>query len=385
MMRFVIPVFAFLIFSAASPDQGGTLDERYERARTTLEQERAVEEQLRETRDQLEAEAQTLQERLVADAQRVQELEVAFNATSEEIVLLVSREVELAVQFDEDRETVGHLLAVIQRLNADEAPALVVRSNDLLAAARGAMMLGAMLPPVYEQVAVLGRQLRALNETRAALETKNQQAREEALALDAARGELSALLARRRQQADLTETKLVEISAITEAVARQTSDLKSLLDRIALLRTQNGLDSRMTVVTPAGDSKGLQRGSLIQPVVGTAVSGDSAGLGRTPGTIGPQGLWFEANGAAQAVTPTDSEVVFAGAYQNFGQVLILEMAGGYHLLLAGFGRIDVQIGDLVLAGEPVGVLPDGEVAWLYLELRHNNQTMDPAPWMSAEL
>ncbi len=119
-------------------------------------------------------------------------------------------------------------------------------------------------------------------------------------------------------------------------------------------------------------------------MIGTVLSGDPAGPGRTPGTTGPQGLWFQANGQAQAVAPADSEVVFAGAYQNFGQVLILEIAGGYHLLLAGFGRIDVQIGDLVLAGEPVGVLPAGEVTQLYLELRRNSQTMDPAPWMSAE-
>nr|TFG51594.1 MAG: hypothetical protein E4H34_06060 [Hyphomicrobiales bacterium] len=384
MMRILLPLLALVILSAAAPDQGGTLAERYERARAILEQDRATENQLRETRDNLEEEAQTLQERLIADAQRVQELEAAFNMTSEEIAVLTRREAELAVQFDEDREAVGHLLAIIQRLDADEPPALVVRSDDSLAAARGAMMLGAMLPPVYEQAAVLGRQLRALNETRAALQAKNQLAREEALSLSTARTELSALLAQRRQQAAATETKLVEIAALTEEASRQTSDLKSLLDRIALLRTQGGPESGMVVVTPESGSGGLQRGSLIQPVVGTAVSGDSAGPGRTPGTIGPQGLWFEAKGAAQAVAPADSEVVFAGAYQKFGEVLILEITGGYHLLLAGFGRIDVQIGDLVLAGEPVGVLPDGEVARLYLELRRNSRTMDPAPWMSAE-
>jgi septal ring factor EnvC (AmiA/AmiB activator) len=178
--------------------------------------------------------------------------------------------------------------------------------------------------------------------------------------------------------------RLVEIAAVTEDAARQTDDLKSLLDRIALLRSQIGPDNGMVVVTAQGGTGRLQQGSLIRPVVGPSVSGDSAGPGLTPGTNGPQGLWFEANGAAQAVAPADSEVVFAGAYQNFGEVLILEIADGYHLLLAGFGRIDVQIGDLVLAGEPVGVLPDGEIARLYLELRRNSQTMDPAPWMSAE-
>ena len=385
MMRFLVPLLALVILSAAAPDQGGTLVERYERARIILERERANEAQLRETRDQLAGEAQTLQERLVANAERVQVLESAFRTTTDEITLLSLREAELSVQFEEDRAAVGHLLAVIQRLDADEPPALVVRSDDSLAAARGAMMLGAMLPPVYEQAAILGRQLRTLNDTRTSLETKNQQARGEALALNAARGELGSLLAQRRQQAAIAQTRLAEISTVTEQVARQTNDLKSLLDRIAMLRAQMGPDSGMTVVGPDGGSGGLQRGSLIRPVVGTTVSGDSAGPGRTPGTFGPQGLWFQANGEAQAVAPADSEVVFAGAYQKFGQVLILEIAGGYHLLLAGFGRIDVQIGDLVLAGEPVGVLPEGEVAQLYLELRRNSQTMDPAPWMSAEL
>jgi septal ring factor EnvC (AmiA/AmiB activator) len=65
--------------------------------------------------------------------------------------------------------------------------------------------------------------------------------------------------------------------------------------------------------------------------------------------------------------------------------LILEIVGGYHLTLAGLGRIDVQIGDSVLAGEPVGSLPQGSPARLYLELRRKGQTVDPAPWMGAEL
>ena len=147
----------------------------------------------------------------------------------------------------------------------------------------------------------------------------------------------------------------------------------------------------MVVVTPQSTrATTLRRGSLVPPVVGTSRPGDPAGPGRTPGISGPLGLWFEAAGGAQVVAPTDSEIIFAGPYQKFGQVLLLEIAGGYHLLLAGLDRIDAKIGDAVLAGEPIGVIPGGNVAGggtvrLYLELRRDGERIDPAPWMSAAL
>ena len=85
------------------------------------------------------------------------------------------------------------------------------------------------------------------------------------------------------------------------------------------------------------------------------------------------------------MAPGDSEECVAGPYLKLGQVLILELAGGYHLALAGLGRIDVHIGDLVLAGEPVGTLPEGKAAPLYMELRRNGKVVDLAPWVSADI
>jgi septal ring factor EnvC (AmiA/AmiB activator) len=197
---------------------------------------------------------------------------------------------------------------------------------------------------------------------------------------------LDKLLQLRNSETAAADVKLVEVRTVTETVARQTQNLKTLIDRIASLRAGADSKSGMTVVSAQNsNARTLQRGSLRVPVIGSAEPGDPAGPGRTPGVNSPQGLWFSARGLAQAVAPGDSEVVFAGSYQNLGLVLILEMLGGYHLTLAGLGRIDVHIGDLVLAGEPVGVLPSGNAARLYMELRRNGQTVDPAPWMSAEL
>ena len=382
----LVPLLCVLSSAAFAASAGGSLAERYSRALRELEANRLNESQTKAERDRLASEAQNLQTRLIANAAKVQELEAAYESTQDELATLSAKERVLLSDLTRDRDRVAHLLAVLQRLYSDRPPALALRPDDSLAAARGTMQLGVMLPPVYEQVAELDRSLKTLAATQAALKTKANDAQREATELTTSRAELDKLLQLRNSETVAAEARLTDVRAVTETVARQTQNLKTLIDRIATLRSSTGSSRGMTVVSARNSNAGtLQRGSLRVPVVGSAEPGDPAGPGITPGVNRPQGLWFSARGLAQAVAPGDSEVVFAGSYQNLGLVLILEMLGGYHLTLAGLGRIDVHIGDLVLAGEPVGVLPSGDAARLYLELRRNGQTVDPAPWMSAEL
>ena len=63
--------------------------------------------------------------------------------------------------------------------------------------------------------------------------------------------------------------------------------------------------------------------------------------------------------------------------------MIIEHAGGYHSLLAGFARIYSEIGDWVIAGEPVGILGDRERqgAVLYIEVRHEGEPVSPREWL----
>ena len=49
-------------------------------------------------------------------------------------------------------------------------------------------------------------------------------------------------------------------------------------------------------------------------------------------------------------------MVYAGPFRNYGQVLILNAGGGYHVVLAGMDRISVNVGQFVLTGEPVAVM-----------------------------
>jgi septal ring factor EnvC (AmiA/AmiB activator) len=65
--------------------------------------------------------------------------------------------------------------------------------------------------------------------------------------------------------------------------------------------------------------------------------------------------------------------------------MIVECTDGHHVVIAGLGRLDAATGARLLAGEPVGVMGDGEGGRgrLYLELRRDGQAVDPRPWLGA--
>jgi len=262
-------------------------------------------------------------------------------------------------------------------------PALALKPGDAVGAARGAMMLGASLPRIYGAAAELARRLDALRATRITLTQRRVQAAANAQALGAARIELDQLLAMKQQEASEASEEYGTLQSKLDTIAGQAADLEQLLAKVAALRAQPQGQS-VTVVTAQNvdASSDLRRGSLLRPVVGRVVPGGFEGVGGTPAP----GLTFLAEPGAQVVAPADSRVLFAGSYHKTGQVLILEMAGGYDLVLAGLDRVDVRSGDQLLAGEPLGRMPLAEVgARLYFEVRHEGKGVSPAPWLEVDL
>ena len=96
--------------------------------------------------------------------------------------------------------------------------------------------------------------------------------------------------------------------------------------------------------------------------------------------------------AATVASPIDGWVAFSGPYRTYGQLLIINAGGGYYMVLAGMDRINVGVGQFVLAGEPVAAMGDGsartaaaaaigaEQPILYIELRKDGTAIDPGPW-----
>ncbi len=129
------------------------------------------------------------------------------------------------------------------------------------------------------------------------------------------------------------------------------------------------------------------KGHLQLPALGRRVLGFGE---RTQYGEKSKGIVLETRPHAQVTAPSDAWVVFAGAFRSFGQLLILNAGEGYHILLAGLSQIDVQVGEFVLAGQPVGVMTGPARAGrtraadaapvLYIEFRKDGRPIDSAPW-----
>lgn len=335
--------------------------------------------------DALQAEAAALRDKLIKTAARIEALERSQIADSAAIRKLSGEYARLSAGFVRDRVQVTKLLGILERLQHDMPPALALRPNDALSAARGAMLIGAGLPPVYAEAARLAKRIQTLDRTRTALERRRAEARETSANLNTARIELDHLLAQKQAQAQGAARSYGTLKARLDQVAAQAADFTALLARVRDIRRQGGMDGAgedgkvVTVTAKNADSlPALQKNSLLEPVVGTVVAGAKDA---------DSGLTYATRPGAQVITPADGKVLYAGPYHKTGQVLILEITTGYDLVLAGMGRISVRENDQLLAGEPVGTMPqtEGPENRLYFELRHGGHGINPAPWLKLKL
>jgi septal ring factor EnvC (AmiA/AmiB activator) len=133
------------------------------------------------------------------------------------------------------------------------------------------------------------------------------------------------------------------------------------------------------------------RGHMHLPVNGVRIRefGGSDGLGGIQ-----KGLSIAARAGGEITAPCDGWVVYAGPFRSYGQLLILNAGGGYHVLLAGMERISVDLGQFVLTGEPVAVMggpaqvsaavtTGSKQPVLYVEFRKDGAPIDPSPWWAT--
>ncbi|HEV7367841.1 murein hydrolase activator EnvC family protein [Arenibaculum sp.] len=392
--------------ASAADNPAGTL-QRVERELTASGKREA---ELKREAGRIAAELGDLRRRLVEGAAQSRAVEHDLAGLEEKLRILQEQEVIQTARLEVERARVSSLLGALQRLSRVPTEALAVRPEAPVDTLRGALLLRSAVPELDRRAEALAGAIRELGELRAGIAERRAQA--EGVRADLARRatEIEDLVRRREQLAARTDEERREMERRSARLAAEAKDLRSLLQRIEAERVakaeearrqaeaearvaaiipprppeQGGSERHATLVVPPAPparEPGRDDGALL-PAAGriTVRYGEPDRFGNTS-----RGLTISARPGTQVVAPFDGSIMFAGPFKGYGQILIVEHAGGYHSLIAGLGRIDTRVGQQVLAGEPVGIMaaPEDGNPDLYFELRRNGQPINPQRGMAA--
>lgn len=347
---------------------------------------------------------------LLAATERARASEERIGAVEERLGTLVGSASAIRRSLDSRRIVVAEVLAVLQRMGRRQPPAVLARPEDILLALRTSMLLGAVVPELRREAEALAVDLAELVRLKEAIAVDQESLKREVAALSEQRHRLDGLIAARQSRLDEAERGAGAEREKAADLARNAETLKELIDRmergssaqraIEEARRRAEGESRearerfaaAAVQTPARLAPKLPfaqaRGSLPRPASGPVLRefGAPDGYGGTT-----RGIAIAARSGAVVSSPADGWVAFAGPFRSFGRLLIINAGDGYYLLLAGMDRISVEVGQFVLAGEPVAVMGASSPASpatgverndpsLYVEFRKDGGSVDPGPW-----
>jgi septal ring factor EnvC (AmiA/AmiB activator) len=391
---------------------------RLEADKRNLDAKQKRSKELQTDLDKIAAERQRINARLLETGKLIHSSEAQLSLIESRQGELQSQERHLRGMLEQRHETIAALLAAMQRMGRNPPPVMITQRDDALAMVRSAMLLASAFPNLREQATSLADQLKDLARVMGSIRTEGDKLKAETERLAEARTRLAALQESKRQS--LTERQ-AELSSVRDAASKISKSVEDLSDLISRLdkevgertglgvyaekeaKTPPGSGDAVAVLAPSGRAVTSQSPGRIEPGVPFAQAKGQLQIpaqGRRVLTYGEKtqygslskGLGVQTRYSGRVLSPCDGWVVYAGEFRAYGQLLIINGGGGYHILLAGLSQIDVQAGQFVLMGEPVGVMSaaiqttqasvqDGGPV-LYIELRKDGRPIDPDPWWS---
>ncbi|HEX4173412.1 MAG TPA: peptidoglycan DD-metalloendopeptidase family protein [Acetobacteraceae bacterium] len=407
----LIPLLALIAVAAhpARPAREDAARREMERAEQVRAAEQAAQQQAAARAAAAAAEARHLAEGRIAAVAHLRQAEAATAEVAARIDELTAEQRKAQAALAARAETMQPLLPVIERLSLFPAETLLAVPAPAEQTLRGVLVLHGLSEEVGQEALALRR-----DQDRLAAATR---------ALQAEVPRLAAAQARQKAESDALDQQIAaaqagqrqaegQAAAAAEREAAQAARAETLRGMLADLEAQHlaergraeekasrserggGREDAARRQQPVASeqpafgsmaSAAQPRAQLTAPVEGSIVRGWG-----DPTDAGPAiGVSYRAPPAARVVSPCAGRVAFAAPFRSYGLLLIVNCGGGYHAVLAGFERLDARVGQSVATGEPVGVMPGwqpGQTAsrpTLYVELRHDGQPVNPAPWLKA--
>jgi murein hydrolase activator len=398
--------------SSPSPDAIKQREQELEATRAQQKSAADAQEKLKADIAAIGQDRSKLNQQLIDIAAQVRGVETKTDDAETRLRPLDAREQEIRGTLNSRRSEIVEVLAALQRAGRRSPPALLVRPEDALESLRTAMLLGSVVPELRARAQKLAGELGELVALHKTIANERDRLAADRDNLKSDQIRLAALIDERQRQQNSIEKDMATESMRAIALSKQVDSLQGLIAKMeqdsktaakaAAIASLQGTPANLNGKPNLGALKDPSRlspaiafaaakGLFALPVNGMKIRdfGGSDGVGGVE-----KGISLAARPGAQVTTPCDGWVVYAGPFRSYGQLLILNAGGGYHVLIAGMERISVNIGQFVLTGEPVATMgTTSQVASilaanasqpvLYIEFRKDGTPIDPGPWWAT--
>lgn len=324
---------------------------------------------------QLDA-AQDASDRIGALTATVRAYESGLAAMREGLRQASLQERTLAEQLSSEDRDLGQLFALLQLVSRQTGTEVLVHPGNAADTIRAGGLTASLIPALQESASELATDLDDLK-TVIALQVAGSASLEAGLEdVRRARVALSDALSHR--------TDLPQALATDQAAMQ------------ALINSAETLAGFADSLIPDGPSVALNDRGWVSPVKGQVLrrynEADAAGV-RRPGLV------IATEAEALVTAPLDATVRFSGEVPGQGKVTILEPEAGALVILAGMETSFVQLGEIVSAKAPIGLMGGKQTSTqenlneslqessqlgaetLYMEVRQGRAPVDPAAFL----
>lgn len=332
--------------------------------------------------DQLER-SKTAKDRISALTAAILSFEQSLGLARDSLRQISVLEARATQNLSVEEEVYAELIGVLLSIDKSPIQAELLHPNGPMATARGGMLISDLLPALEEKVQSLRRDLDA---ARYLADLQSQ------VSLDLQAGlvalqETRAALGRAIADRDDLPKRFVEDPAQTAILLAAADTLDIFADGLSMIAFNEAEGSLPDITT--------RKGTLPLPVQGKVIryfnEADAAGIKR-PGIV------IATTNNALVRTPTAATIRYRGPLLDYGLVSILEPQKDILYILAGLSTVYGDIGEVLPAGSPVGLMgtsenidkknlietinDDGGLRGetIYIEVRVNKAAENPLVW-----
>lgn len=369
-------------------------------AKQTAESERLAQEA-----KQINQEIDTISRKMIRYANLIQNNEEKISSMEAELQQLQTELNAAEAEFSLEDENLIKTLAALQNLALKPTESLFVQPLTPVEIIRSAMLLRETVPYLEQNAQRIKIKLEQIDKQKQKVETQFNKIVAQKKLLEQEHDELAALSKKKSTLRNSIEQQSAAAKKKVSTLAAQAQDLRDLLGKLEAERLKKQQEEerrrlaeeqrrkkqeeaakadliklKPQAIKELGEGFVKAKGKLPMPARGTIVTryGEETSKG-----VSSKGIIVKTRPQAQVISPFDGNVIFAGPFRGYGNLIIIEHGKGYLSLLAGLDSINCELGQMLLAGEPVGQMPDSSDSKLYIEIRKDNHPINPLTWIKG--